>query len=736
MKYGDLIQFDPIESVVQLRDADKSSAARNLVSTYVISAEMAERLTLLVIPQMQFNQPVDNKGLLVVGNYGTGKSHLMSMVSSLAEDASLLETLNHPGVREAAGKIAGRFKVIRTEIGATTMSLRNVLIAELQENLEKLGVEYLFPEAGTTTGHKRAFEDMMEKFAQVFPDHGLLLVVDELLDYLRTRKDQELILDLSFLREVGEVCKDLRFRLMAGVQEAIFDSHRFAFASDSLRRVKDRFEQLHIARNDIKFVVAERLLKKTAEQQAKIRAYLTPFAKYYEGLSERMDEFVRLFPVHPDYIDTFERVTVAEKREVLRTLSTNMKGVLDQDVPETKPGLIAFDSYWNTLKQNPVFRTIPEIREVINCSEVLESRIENAIARKQYKPMALRLIHALSVHRLTTGDIYSPMGASARELRDRLCLFEPLLAEMGGDEPDKDLQTHVETVLNEIKQTVSGQFLSFNTDNSQYYLDLKKTEDYDALIDKRAESLGDALLDRYYYEALKRVMECQDATYVTGYKIWQHELVWQERRAARIGYLFFGAPNERSTAIPQRDFYLYFIQPNDPPRFRDDKVGDEVFFRLKGADEEFQTALRNYAAALDLGSTSSGHAKAVYESKANGFLRELVQWLQKHMSDAFEITYQGQAKSMLKWATGKTIRELSGLSPHETINSRDLVNTVAGICLGPNFEDQAPHYPTFSVLVTGLNRAQAAQDTLRTIAGQKRTRQSVAVLDALGLLDG
>ena len=31
MKYGDLIQFDPIESVVQLRDADKSSAAQHLV---------------------------------------------------------------------------------------------------------------------------------------------------------------------------------------------------------------------------------------------------------------------------------------------------------------------------------------------------------------------------------------------------------------------------------------------------------------------------------------------------------------------------------------------------------------------------------------------------------------------------------------------------------------------------------------------------------------------------------
>ena len=69
----------------------------------------------------------------------------------------------------------------------------------------------------------------MEKFGQVYPDQGLLLVVDELLDYLRTRKDQELILDLTFLREIGESAKDLRFRFIAGVQEAIFDSHRFNF---------------------------------------------------------------------------------------------------------------------------------------------------------------------------------------------------------------------------------------------------------------------------------------------------------------------------------------------------------------------------------------------------------------------------------------------------------------------------------------------------------------------------
>jgi len=743
MKYNELIQFDPIESVVQLRDADKTNAAHKLVNTYVISDEMAERIINIVIPQLQFEQPADNKGILVVGNYGTGKSHLMSVISSIAADASLLDSLNHERVKEEAGRIAGKFKVIRTEIGATTMSLRDILVAELEEHLENMGISYVFPDSGTITSHKRAFEDMMAQFGSIFPEQGLLLVVDELLDFLRTRKDQELILDLNFLREIGEVCKDLRFRFIAGVQEAIFDSPRFNFVADSIRRVKDRFEQILIARSDVKFVVAERLLKKTAEQQARIREYLTPFARYYGNLNERINEFVRLFPIHPDYIDTFERVTIVEKREVLKTISMGMKNILNNDIPDNEPGLIAFDSYWNTLKENASFRSITDVKDVLDCSQVLESRIENAITRKQYKPMALRLIHALSLHRLTTGDIHSPMGASAEELRDRLCLFDPLIAELGSDEPDKDLQTHVETVLREIHKTVSGQFISFNTDNRQYYLDLKKTDDFDALIDKRAESLDNGQLDRFYYEALKRVMECQDSTYVTGYKIWQHELVWQDHKAARTGYLFFGSPDDRSTAVPTRDFYTYFIQYFDPSdrlsRFINEKNPDETFFCLKpskDSGEEFLNSLKNYAAALDLAGTSSGHAKATYETKANIFLRNMVQWLQKHMMEAFEVTWQGRSKSMTDWAKGKSIRELSGLQANDTINFRDLINTIAGICLSPHFENQAPEYPFFSAIITGRSRGQAAQDALRAISGQSRTKQAIAVLDALALLDG
>jgi hypothetical protein len=225
-------------------------------------------------------------------------------------------------------------------------------------------------------------------------------------------------------------------------------------------------------------------------------------------------------------------------------------------------------------------------------------------------------------------------------------------------------------------------------------------------------------------------MECTDQTYVSGYRIWEHELEWVERKVARRGYLFFGAPNERSTAVPPRDFYIYFIQPNDPPRFQDEKRKDEVFFRLKSADDKFRESLKSYAAALNLASTSSGNAKDTYEKKATGFLRELVNWLQDHMTTAFEVVYQGKAKPLLGWVAGKS------LGSSGRINVRDVVNMVGSVCLAPHFAELAPGYPTFPVLITTVSRELATEDALKAIAGGPRTKQATAVLDALGLLDG
>ncbi|MCH4892413.1 ATP-binding protein [Sphingomonas sp. SFZ2018-12] len=736
MQYGDLIQFEPIESVIQLLDANRPDEAKKLVSTYVISDDMAERIAMQMIPQLSFDEAVDHKGVLVVGNYGTGKSHLMSVLSLVAEDADYVSMIRHPKVADAASAIAGKFKVHRIEI-SSQMSLRDIITQQLEVFLDKQGVSFSFPAADKVINNKAAFEEMMAAFADVHPNHGVLLVVDEFLEYLRSRKDHDLVLDLSFLREIGEVAKHLRFRFVAGVQEAIFDSSRFQHVADSLRRVKDRFTQVLLARQDVSFVVAERLLKKTADQQDKIRSYLTPFAKFYGSMNERMDEYVRLFPVHPDYIGTFERLVFTEKRGALVTLRDQIQAILKDQVPEDRPGLIGYDKFWETVTSNSVLRADPNIGPVLKVSEVLSERVSKAFTRPAYKPMALRIIDGLSVHRLTTGgDIYVPVGPTAEELRDTLCLFQPGIEDMGG-EPEADLLSLVQTVLRETLKTVNGQFISKAADTEQYYLDLKKDVDYDAQIEKRAEALSDDALDRAYYSAIRQLMERTDDTaYVTGHQIWQYQIEWQERRVERSGYLFFGAPNDRPTAQPERDFYIYFIQPFEPPRFRDDTKGDEVFFRLKGLDEAIKRHLSYYAAAQELASTASGGAKTVYLDKAKDALRDMSKWLQEKQMAAFEVTYQGKSKTLQEWTKGVSLRDKARLGPDERINFRDVVNVISGLALSNQFAEVAPEYPTFSALVTEANRKQLIGNALRALAGGNRTKDAVVILDGLEMLDG
>src|ERR1019366_6909859 len=156
------------------------------------------------------------------------------------------------------------------------------------------------------------------------------------------------------------------------------------------------------------------------------------------------------------------------------------------------------------------------------------------------------------------------------------------------------------------------------------------------------------------------------------------------------------------------------------------------FFRLNltGSDDAFRTILRSYSAAVNLASTSSGNAKDTYERKGTGFLRDLVKWLQEHMTTAFEVTYQGKSKPLLVWVKGKP------LASGGRINVRDVVNMVGSVCLAPHFEDIAPNYPTFSLLITTANRELASQDALKSIGGGARTKVATAVLEALGVLGG
>ncbi|MCY3960888.1 MAG: DUF6079 family protein [bacterium] len=722
MKYRDLISFEPIDSVKVLRDAEDLEAARLDVETMVVSPRLAEQLIEVILPNLDLDTAPDAKGMLVVANYGTGKTHLMSVVSSILEHADLVELVQSKEVQTAAAPVAGRYRVIRAEIGATTMGLRDIITTELTDGLRRLGVDFEFPDLSQVTNTKRSLEEMMAAFEAVHGDQGLLFVLDEMLDYLASRRDNELRVDLAVLREIGEICKSTRFRFIGGVQEAIFDNPRFASAADAVIRVRERFTQMRISREDIAFVVERRLLRKTPEQKAKIRGHLQPFAPAYEGMAESLETFVSLYPVHPAYLRIFELVTLVEKRKVLTTLSDEMRGILDTDVPESDPGLICYDTYRAQLETDPSNRAIPEVREVLDKAQVLKTRVDSALPTPEYVSTAQRIVDALAVHRLTTGDINTPIGPSCSELRDDLTLLPPDLPEMDSF----FLETTVESIIDDIIRAVSGQFITRNEENGQVYLDVLKDIDYDQRIEERAASLDDGRLDEAYFRALETVLEQRDNPYVAGYRIWAYELNWTPKHVTRSGYLFMGAPNERSTAQPPRDFYVYFLQPYDPPKFTDEEKPDEVFFRLVFLDEKFTDALRHYAGAVALWGESTGQHRTVYADKLQKHLQEMVAWLREHMGEAVTVTYRGETQPLASALA-------SSQGPRTTV--KEQIDSIAATALALHFDDRYPDYPPFGVQVTQANLAENLKQALRQVVTTQSNLLGSKVLAALGLVD-
>ena len=132
------------------------------------------------------------------------------------------------------------------------------------------------------------------------------------------------------------------------------------------------------------------------------------------------------------------------------------------------------------------------------------------------------------------------------------------------------LLTLVDTVLRR-SRTVSGQFISLNR-ITPVHLDLRKTNRF-RRTDREAPKPRTRVADRYYHDALRRSWVCGQ-TYVTATRYGKRNQ-WQNTRHAPR-YLFFGAPNERSTAVPPRTS-ICTRQPFDAPYFKDDKIPTRSF---------------------------------------------------------------------------------------------------------------------------------------------------------------
>ncbi len=720
MKYKELLNFEPITEVVKFSRTNEADYQKSLVKTFVFSDTFKEHLIPLMVRNLDFNHTGESFGLQVVGNYGTGKSHLMSLVSLVAEDTDLLQLVNDDKAKNELKPIAGKFKVLRFELG-NTESLWEVITFQMEHFLKKLGVNFTFDGHGPKPYFDK-LQLMMAEFEEKYPDKGFLMAIDEMLAYLKGRSTADkLNQDLAVLQALGQACDKSKFKFIFGVQEMIYHSPEFQFAAEMLQKVNDRYKDIIITKEDVAFIVKKRLLRKDEHQNQRIRTHLDPFLKLFTDMHGRTEEYVELFPVHPGYFENFEKIRIAKsQREILKTLSNQFSRMMDQDVPEDNPGLLTYDRYWEDMQRSQDLMAIPDVRKVKEITETIYDKIDTYFtnARASQKPAAKRIVNACAI-KLLQHELSKQNGTNTEHLVDDLCLTSKIAM-------DRDfLIDSVDATAQLIITATSGQYFDKNTNNDEYHLRVEGGINFDQKIKDYASTMNDSQKDDYFFKFLEINLPVDHDPYRTGFKIWEHSIDWKSHKTYRNGYIFFGNPNERSTTHPRQHFYMYFMPIFDDRKKTRNHEEDEIYFIFDGLSNEFKEAVTLYGAAHALEVRADSSQKAIYQQKINELNKKVRDLFDQEYVQITRVDYQGKELPLNGYQL-----------PGAGATKEQIFSTVASIELEEWFENERPHYPKFTQLnapVSKDNFDRMIKQALHKIANPEQTnRDGEGILTGLG----
>ncbi len=745
MKYGELFELNEITEVIKISRANTQAGAEELVRRFVLTKSLADSIDSVAVPQLNFESGAEGKGIFVVGNYGTGKSHVMSFLSILAENADMLRHVDDEAWRAKLATFAGKYVVIRQEIAVSdkSVTLFQIVCNSLEELAAKSGFEFKFKREGVDN-IKKEFARFMSAFESVHPNKGALLVIDEVLDYLRFRDSSDRVGDLSTLRSIGEFCDESRLRIMAGVQQSLFDNPEFAGFAEQLTRIRKRFSDFNIDKKGVSELIEQYLFKKTEAQCETIRKLISGRSKFYEVIGADLKDFVSLFPAHPLFIDEFQRVMVVERREILTILSREAKRIQDQTVNEEAPDLITSDKYWKHIEADQGLKANPNVSRVVDNVKTIKAKIQAHFGASEDKGSAERLVEALGVSRLTTPDVTTPVGLTPLALKDSLLWWTKLPPGVGDS---AFLADAAKRLLLKAREASNGQYLAVSESSGQWYIDPTRDRDYDQEVN--AYNPGKNDVQRCLNEIMGIGLELDNAQRAPQGTIWNYAVTWEDKKVERPGWLFFGFPSERSTAKPPLDFYI-FIMPSKRITEKEDampNVPDESYVTLedfplsrfeKGKEakeddpETFLDLLRKYTSAslrADVCPIGSND-RVAFEGIAKKLRSLITELFRDNAGEWLSITHGGNKKRFREW-----IQTIDPTKANFPLKSQ--FDSVAQGMFKAWFETEYPDYPSFEVKVSESSRPGACQSAIEIICQRfQGSKEGWAVLEALGLAQG
>jgi hypothetical protein len=407
----------------------------------------------------------------------------------------------------------------------------------------------------------------------------------------------------------------------------IYHSPEFQFAASMLQKVNDRYKDIIITKEDVAFIVKNRLLRKDEHQKQAVREHLDKYLSLFTDMHGRTQDYVDLFPVHPTYFENFERIRIGKsQREILKTLSNQFKEILDLDIPTDNPGLLTYDKYWEDIQKSQDLMAEPDIRKVKEITDTINDKIESYFigVRASKKDIAKRITNACAI-KLLQHELNKQNGTNAEHLVDDLCLTDKLAS-------DRDfLMDIMDSTAQQIITATSGQYFDKDPENGEYHLRVEGGINFDQKIKDYAATMALSQKDEYFFMFLEVNLPLDHDTYRTGFRIWEHSIDWKTHKTYRDGYIFFGNPNEKSTTHPRQHFYMYFMPIFDDSKKKRNHEEDEVYFIMDNLSKEFKDAVILYGAARALEVRADSSQKPIYRQKIDELTRRPVLYLMPNM---------------------------------------------------------------------------------------------------------
>jgi len=328
---GDLIEVPEIRTVIQLKDLRESRLREMILHSFVVTSEVMKSLEMILTSL----SGAEGRGVFLKGHFGSGKSHLLSMVSLLLRHPDSWSVLlgQEPGLE--------RFR--------TNLQARNHLVVETSliqhrgtEFLEDIFLREIFQELSSHLGHSfEGTDSRPETFRQIqrtirsLGFSGLVLLVDELSEFLRSKPDAHAYHeDIRFLQYLGEEASSFPLWIVASLQEWIEETGEIN--QDTFNKIKDRYPvRITLGRSHIEELVSHRLIRHRPEADEEIRAIFQGLRRYFPSFPVEESRFLRLYPIHPATIALLDRLRplFSEHRGIVDFIHYRLKGDGERGIP-------------------------------------------------------------------------------------------------------------------------------------------------------------------------------------------------------------------------------------------------------------------------------------------------------------------------------------------------------------------------------------------------------------------